>query len=73
MDQFFFFEDEATSTLLLTAGGEPEAEIVIPDRNATVRESLQLIGEGWGSIFIVILIMIVVILGLNKVFSKKKK
>lgn len=45
----------------------------IPEREATISEALQLIGEGWGSIFIVIFIMILVILGLNKIFSKAKK
>lgn len=43
----------------------------IPDRRATWQESLELIGIGWGSIFIVILIIIVVILILNKMFVKK--
>ena len=45
---------------------------VIPDRSATMLESLQLIGEGWLSIFIVILFMIGVIFCLNKAFRKTK-
>lgn len=44
--------------------------VEIPKRSATLSESLQLVGEGWLSIFIVILFMIGVILLLNKVFSK---
>ncbi len=44
----------------------------IPARQATVGESLLLMAEGWGGIFIVILIMMVCILVLNKAFSKKK-
>ena len=47
-------------------------EATIPERSATLSEALQLIGEGWGSIFIVIVFMIGVILCLNKVFSKTK-
>jgi len=46
------------------------SETAIPERQATISEALQLIGEGWGSIFIVIVFMICVIMGLNKVFSK---
>ena len=49
-----------------------EATKNIPDRQATVGESLLLMAEGWGGIFIVILIMMVCILVLNKAFSKKK-
>ncbi|MBQ9833337.1 MAG: hypothetical protein IJO48_06360 [Clostridia bacterium] len=45
----------------------------IPQRPANYMEALKLIGEGWGSIFVVIIIMILVILVLNKVFSGKKK
>lgn len=44
----------------------------IPDRKATWQESLELIGVGWGSIFLVIAIVIVVIIILNKMFTKKK-
>lgn len=43
----------------------------IPDREATIGESLKLVGEGWGSIFIVIAIMILVIVVLNKAFNKR--
>lgn len=49
-----------------------EATQAIPDREATVNESLKLIAEGWGSIFIVILIIIGTTLLLNRVFSKKR-
>lgn len=49
-----------------------EVTKTIPDRQATVGESLLLMAEGWGGIFIVIVIMMVCILILNKVFSKKK-
>ncbi len=49
-----------------------EVTKTIPDRQATVAESLLLMAEGWGGIFIVIVIMMVCILLLNKVFSKKK-
>ncbi len=49
------------------------AAATIPEREATISEALQLIGEGWGSIFIVIFIMILVIQILNKVFNKAKK
>ncbi len=44
----------------------------IPARQATIMESLQLMAEGWGGIFIVILIMMLGILGLNKAFSRKR-
>lgn len=43
----------------------------IPDRRATLEESLELIGVGWGSIFLVIGIIIIVITILNKMFAKK--
>ena len=49
-----------------------EAVKIIPDRQATVRESLMLMLEGWGGIFIVVILMMLSILLLNKVFSKKK-
>ncbi len=49
-----------------------EAVKTIPDRQATVQESLKLMAEGWGGIFIVVIIMMLSILLLNKVFSKKK-
>ncbi len=49
-----------------------EATKTIPDRQATIGESLLLMAEGWGGIFIVIAIMMASILLLNKVFSKKK-
>ena len=50
-----------------------ETTSAIPMRPATTTESLKLIGEGWGSIFVVIGIMIVVVALLNKLFSSKKK
>ena len=43
----------------------------IPDRQATWQESLELILVGWGSIFIVIIIIIAVSFILNKMFAKK--
>lgn len=49
-----------------------ETAKAIPDRQATINESLLLMAEGWGGIFIVIIIMMLCILVLNKVFSKKK-
>ncbi len=49
-----------------------ETAKTIPDRQATIGESLLLMAEGWGGIFVVILIMMVSILVLNKVFSRKK-
>lgn len=52
---------------------ENEVVQTIPDRQATVGESLQLMAEGWGGIFIVIIIMMLCILLLNKAFSRKKK
>lgn len=44
----------------------------IADRPATVLESLLLMAQGWGSIFIVILIIMLTILILNRVTKKKK-
>ncbi len=52
---------------------ENEVVQTIPDRQATVSESLQLMAEGWGGIFIVIILMMLCILVLNKAFSRKKK
>ncbi len=52
-------------TLLLTA------DKTIPERPATWEEALELMGIGWGSIFIVIIIVMICILVLNKIFSKK--
>lgn len=58
---------------LTQAATEAAAEAAsIPDRPATVAESLKLIGVGWGSIFIVILIMLIFVLILNKVTAKRK-
>ena len=45
----------------------------IPDRPATVMESLKLIGIGWGSIFVVILIMLILVMILNKTTGKKSR
>jgi len=44
----------------------------IPDCPATLSESLRLMAEGWGSIFIVIGIMILCVMLLNRVFRKRK-
>ena len=52
---------------------ESEVVATIPERQATVSESLQLMAEGWGGIFIVIIIMMLCILVLNWAFSRKKK
>ena len=43
----------------------------IPARPADWKESLELMGVGWGSIFVVIIIVMACILVLNKIFSKK--
>ena len=43
----------------------------IPDRPATVEESARLMGVGWGSIFVVIAILIVLVLILNAATRKK--
>ncbi len=66
-------EATANPTVEPTAEATTEAVATIPPRPATTSESLKLIGEGWGSIFVVIGIMIVVVALLNKVFSGKKK
>ena len=51
---------------LLTALSVLAAEAgTIPARPATTEESLRLMGIGWGSIFIVIAILIVLVLILN--------
>ena len=55
---------------MVTAVVETAKEI--PDRPAEILEALQLIAKGWGGIFIVIIIMMICILGLNKAFSKRK-
>lgn len=44
----------------------------IPDRPATTEEALWLMGVGWGSIFIVIAILIVLVLLLNAAGRKKR-
>ena len=46
---------------------------VIPARPATVPEALKLMCTGWGSIFIVILVMMVFVFILNRLFRKKEK
>lgn len=43
----------------------------IPDRPATWAEALELMGVGWGSIFIVIAIIILVVVVLNAATKKK--
>ncbi len=51
---------------LLTALSALAAEAgTIPDRPAATKESLWLMGVGWGSIFVVIAILIVLVLILN--------
>lgn len=47
------------------------AEVV--DRPATWKESLKLMGQGWGAIFIVILLIMLCVLILNAAFRSKKK
>lgn len=42
----------------------------IPDRPATTVEALELMGIGWGSIFVIILLMIVFVLLLNRISKK---
>lgn len=42
----------------------------IPERPATVQESLELMGVGWGCIFLVIIIMMIAIAFLNRAFRK---
>lgn len=44
----------------------------IPARPATWLESLKLMAQGWGSIFIVILLVMLCVLILNAAFRKKK-
>ena len=57
---------------LLTALSALAAEAgTIPDRPATTRESLWLMGVGWGSIFVVIAILIALVLILNATCRKK--
>lgn len=57
---------------LLTTFSALAAEAgTIPDRPATTEEALWLMGVGWGSIFIVIAIMIVLVLILNAAGRKK--
>lgn len=49
-----------------------QAQQTITDRPATWKEALSLMGTGWGSIFIVILIIMLTIYLLNAAFRKKK-
>lgn len=44
----------------------------IAERPATWKEALSLMGTGWGSIFIVILIIMLTIYLLNAAFKKRK-
>lgn len=44
--------------------------LAIPERHATVAESLRLLAEGWGSVFVVIALMILVIVIMNKATKK---
>ena len=45
----------------------------IPDRVATWKESLRLLAQGWGSIFIVILIIMLSVYVINWAFKKRSK
>lgn len=42
------------------------------DSQASWQESLELMGVGWGSIFIVIVFIMITILALNRIMSQKK-
>ncbi len=44
----------------------------IADRPATWKEALSLMATGWGSIFIVIIILMLTIYLLNRAFRKRK-
>ena len=45
----------------------------VAERPATWKESLKLMGQGWGAIFIVILLIMLCVLILNAAFRPKKK
>ena len=45
----------------------------VADRPATWEESLKLMGQGWGAIFLVILVIMLCVLILNAVFRPKNK
>ena len=45
----------------------------VAERPATWKESLKLMGQGWGAIFIVILLIMLYVLILNAAFRPKKK
>ena len=47
--------------------------LTIPARPATLQEALKLMSQGWGSIFIVILIIMLCVLLLNALFRSKNK
>ena len=47
------------------------AEQSIPGRPSTWQESLRLMGAGWGSIFIVILVIMLCVYLLNRIFRSK--
>lgn len=49
-----------------------QAQQTIADRPATWREALSLMATGWGSIFVVILILMLTIYLLNRAFRRKK-
>lgn len=61
---------------LLTAASEASEAIAergeIPARPATWLEALKLMGTGWGSIFIVITVIILVTVILNRTCREKK-
>ena len=52
---------------VLTAAAE------IPARPATWQEALKLMGQGWGSIFIVIILIMLSVYILNRLFRAKNK
>lgn len=56
---------------MLTPSFFTAAEAPIPDRPATWLEALKLMGQGWGSIFLVILVMMLCIYLLNRLFRRK--
>lgn len=58
--------------LFLTKLSEAAADS-IPERPAETSEALKLMGIGWGSIFIVIAIIMATILLLNYVFKDRRK
>ncbi len=56
------------TALLMTAS---QVEKAIPERPASILESLKLMGLGWGCIFIVVLVIMLVTIVLNRVCREK--